>query len=116
MPTSLTEVQREVLIGSLLGDGGLFRLRDSHMPKLSISRATADRVYLEWQEEVFRPFLSRGIKDSDPYDPRTQNTYHRSVLVTRAVPLFASWYQAWYQNGIKRLPLDLPLSPLALAV
>lgn len=116
LPTRMTRVQEEVLVGSLLGDGGLFRLRATHSPKLSITRTTADRRYLEWQAEVFRPFLMKGIQDRDVFDERTQKTYHSSVLTTRAVPLFTSWYENWYPNGVKHIPADLCFSSLALAV
>lgn len=113
----LTEIQKNVLIGSLLGDGHLELVNHGKNACLKIGRTLADKEYLLWQGSIFNNFLTpRGIKDGSVYDKRTQKTYFHTRLSTICHPIFTEFHKKWYINKRKIVPLDIVLNPMILAV
>jgi len=116
MPTELNELQIQMMEGLMLGDGCLFKYKPSHLPYLAITRSAVDLEYLKWQYEVFEPFMSREVYQTDTFDKRTQKVYHQCFLVSRHAEAFESYYNYWYENKKKILPDNLTLTPLSLAI
>lgn len=115
-PAQLTVEQTDVLRGLMLGDGCLYRRKPTHTPYLRVQRMARDRAYLEWQAKLFREFMKRPIAQGEVFDERTGQTYENVVLVTRRVAVLSTWYEQWYHGGGKKLPDEVQLSPLTLAV
>lgn len=116
LPTSLTNAQHEILIGSLLGDGCLFKSKNSKYPILSILRSLKDKQYLEWEYSFFKDFCLSNFKDSSYFDIRTNKTYYTSKFVIRSVEVFNNYYNDWYYNGVKLIPKNLELTSLILTI
>lgn len=114
LPHDLSEIQNDVLIGSLLGDGSLSK--DGKYPRLKIERSLSDLNYLSWQFSIFENFCSSRITTYHKYDKRYNKVYNSAAFRTRAVPAFLKYYDKWYINGIKKIPVDIVLSPLIIAV
>ena len=112
----LTDRQKEVLTGCLLGDAQLCLEENSLHPYLKIERKLTDRKYLEWQYGLFENFCKSEISDGSAFDDRTGKTYYRCRFCTRNIPEFLSLYHKWYQDKIKIVPRDMDLSPLSVAV
>jgi len=110
----LTQIQKEVLIGSLLGDGHLSL--DSKYPRLKIDRQALDKPYLDWEYNIFKNLCLSSVKEFDRYDKRYNKYYGQVSFRTRAVPAFLDFYNKWYPNNKRTVPFDLELSPLILAV
>ena len=100
----------------MLGDGCIYRYRPTQLPHLSITRAARDFDYLAWQAHVFAPFMQHGLAVYPILDKRTGRTYQQARLVTRSARVFVNWRETWYPEGVKELPAQIELSPLALAV
>jgi hypothetical protein len=115
LPSCLTELQSEVLLGSLLGDGCLFRYKTTHKAYYAVQRCRHDKDYAEWQKNVFDPFVCR-FYDGCSFDVRTGKTYEWSKFITRRTGLFDELYDLWYGTGLKKVPDTSSLSPLALAI
>ncbi len=114
---TITKLQEEVLIGSLLGDGHLEKHKNGKNASLKIGRATSDRAYLEWQAIVFKNYLTpSGIIDRKIFDKRTKKVYKNSRLSTSCSPVFTIFHSKWYKEKTKIVPSDLVLTPLILAV
>lgn len=113
-PTTLTKQQEEILIGSLLGDGCLYKhCKNAH---LVIIRKSTDAEYLKYEFEYFKNFCNQEeIKFSEIFDNRTQKTYYNCKFVTRSCPLLQLYYEKWYDK-IKIIPDDLVLTPLICAI
>jgi hypothetical protein len=109
-------LQKEVLEGLMLGDGCLYRRRPTHTPYLKVSRATRDLGYLEWTADFFKDFMARPVSSGSRCDARTGNTYYGSSLTTRRCKVFREPYERWYGSGMKRVPKDVLLTPVSMAV
>jgi hypothetical protein len=113
----LSEKQHEILVGSLLGDGCLYLGPKSINPCLCITRSKRDKQYLTWEANFFKEYLTpKSLTNKSTFDKRTQKTYYSSRLRTSCHPVFLPYYQAWYPQNQKRVPKDLTLSPLILAI
>jgi hypothetical protein len=113
---ALTERQKEVLTGCLLGDAYLGFGKGSLFPHLKIERKLTDLLYLQWQYDCFSNFCKSGVVKSSTFDIRTNKTYYNCRFLTRNIPEFLSIHQSWYPNGTKIVPRDIKLSPLITAI
>jgi hypothetical protein len=114
-PHVLTNIQHQVFIGSMLGDGSLEK--SGRNPRLKIDRQLLDKAYLEWEYDAFKGLCKSGVKEIKRYDKRYNKTYEQVSFRTRAIPAFKEPYQEWYpNNGKKIVPFDLKLTPLILAI
>jgi hypothetical protein len=115
LPIDLTEEQMQIMTGSLLGDGSLYRRKPTHMPYYVIQRCLGDKEYAKWHNDVFSSLVSR-FQEGSTHDPRTNQVYSWVKLVTRRAEVFVSVYEKWYVTGEKQVPDDIKLSDLSLAV
>jgi len=114
----LTRVQREVLIGTLLGDGYLEK--QGRNVRFRVAHSEIQKSYLFWKYKIFRPLLT----NSSPYlvkkkDNRTQREYRKWCIDSFTLPIFLEWYEKFYFQGKKIVPKgikNLLRTPLTLAV
>ena len=110
--------QRNILIGTLLGDGVLeingrnVRLRVDHSEK--------QREYVEWKHNEFLNIASRRIRFiSQKCDPRTGEEYKHYRFDTFSLSSLMPFYNLFYKNGRRQIPENISQllkSPLSLAV
>lgn len=112
----LTTKQRQLIIGSLLGDGTLAPRKNRKNTRFSIVRSIKDIDYLEWQYSFLEEWCIAGIKKQSNYDKRTKKIYHRCYFCTLAKEQLTKISKEWYFKGKKCLPKQLKISPLCLAV
>lgn len=113
----LTQLQKDVLVGSILGDGHLRRREPTHNTCLSIKRASLDLDYLTYEFEIFKNLCTdNGIKNKSFLDKRTNNTYYSSYFDTRNFYGFNEYHEKWYKNSIKVIPEDLELNHQIIAI
>lgn len=118
---SLSEEQREIITGSLMGDATLNR--QSKNPRLVIGMVTKE--YLEWLDEKFGVLgtgvhLKHTARESAELDIESgfrPNASHESysdlyVWKTRNFPSLLEWN--WYKTGKKVWPDDIDLTPTVL--
>lgn len=112
---NLSNIQKEVLYGALLGDGSLIKHKNginAHFCYLSKSKQ-----HVEYVANFFKEYWSgEGIKDSSYIDNRTNKEYYRSKVRTYTNSCFTEEYYKWYINGQKHLPNDLKLTPLTCLI
>lgn len=115
LPSILTPIQEQVLIGSMLGDGHLSLDQGSRYPRLKIDRQEKDLPYLKWQFDIFEDLCKSGIKEIERYDHRYDKSYKQVSFRTRSVPAFSDYYHQWYFNKLKKVPQDIQFTPIILA-
>ena len=104
---SLSETQRSIVIGTLLGDGSM---RCKANALLEINHSVRQRAYVDWKYRNFAEFVST------PPRPRPGNGGRIAYrFVTRSLPEFTPYYHLFYESGAKVVP-DVELTPLAMAV
>lgn len=105
---SLTEAQRSIILGSLLGDGAM---RCKVNALLEVNHASTQRDYVDWKYRQLenlcgtRPKLRPGNAGRIAYR-----------FTTLSLPQLTSLYREFYRERHKVVPGSLILTPLALAV
>lgn len=110
----LSQDQRAVLTGTLLGDGSL--PVHGRFPRLFVKHKASHESLAMLKYDVFREYISMG---PHRFDQRLNGRHYPCVqFVTRTNPAFAPWRQRFYVGRRKVVPVDIArdLSPLALAV
>lgn len=115
---NLISKQREVLIGTLLGDGVLEL--NKRYPRLRIDHSIKQKEYVEWKYKIFRNLVTSGIKQFfQKLDCRTKKRYSHCKFDTISTPLLNEFYRMFYVDGKKRVPKNIVgtlKKPLSLAV
>jgi len=108
---SLKSAQHAILVGSLLGDGSLRRQGNSLNALFEVNHAHKHRDYVDWKYQNFQNYILSSPKTRQGSGVRIAYRF-----TTRSLPVFTAYHNWFYVNGIKRIPKDLKLDPLSLAV
>ena len=108
---SLTQFQKSVVIGSLLGDGYMRHLPGRKNAFLEINHAVSQRIYVDWKYKVLK-----DVSGSAPKERRGNGNRIAYRFYTRQLPEMTQLWRQWYQIGKKVVPSDLVLDPVILAV
>lgn len=108
---SLTSIQKEVLVGSLLGDGALRKQGTRTNALLEINHSIAYREYVGWKWQHFKEYVKTPPKSRHGNGKRIAYRF-----TTQSLPLFTEYYVKYYSGGKKEIPDDLILTPLILSV
>ena len=106
----VTERQREILIGSILGDGYIYP-----KGKIQLEQSTAQKEYLFWKYEELKGLTYPAQPQLvNRFDLRTEKTYSSYRFWLRQY--FRSWREIFYKGKTKVFPKKLILTPLMVAV
>ncbi len=115
LPNELTQVQKEIIIGSMLGDGNLSI--SGINARLIIKRSYKDKKYLLWQLEQFKDFITdNALYNSSYLDKRTNKYYKLFTFITRCSSAFTPYYNEWYSSTKKSIPRNLELTRLIMLI
>jgi len=104
---SLSEVQRELVLGCLLGDGAM-RCKTNAL--LEINHSFQQRAYVDFKHQHLAPLVRTP--------PRKRNGNGERIayrFVTRSLPELTPFYRQFYVGRRKVIP-ELVLAPLTMAV
>ncbi len=104
---SLSELQRSIVVGTLLGDGAM-RCKTNAL--LEINHSVHQRTYVDWKFRHLAELVSTPPKQRPGNGGRTAYRF-----VTRSLPELTPYYQLFYRAGRKVAP-EVALTPLAMAV
>jgi hypothetical protein len=104
---SLSEVQHQIVIGTLLGDGAM-RCKTNAL--LEINHSAKQRTYVEWKYRQLADLVATPPKERHGNAGRIACRF-----VTRSLPALTPYYRLFYANGRKSVP-DVEPAPLTLAV
>ena len=104
---SLSEVQRGIVVGSLLGDGAM-RCRANAL--LEINHSFHQRSYVDWKYGHLAELVRTAPRFRGGNEGRIAYRF-----VTRSLPELTRYYRLFYESGRKAVP-ELELTELALAV
>lgn len=105
---SLTEEQKSILIGCLLGDGAMRKKRNA---LLEINHCYAQKSLVDWKLHIFAGLVRTLPKKRNGNGNRVAYRF-----VTRSLPVLTPFYDWFFFNKKKKIPRDLRLNPLSLAV
>lgn len=110
----LTSIQREVLIGLMLGDGNLETANNGRTYRLKIEHSTTQREYLEHLYNMFKDFVLTPPRVREfSYKGKI---YHHLVFSTLSHASFRFYAHQFYHDGKKVVPklIHRWLTPVAL--
>lgn len=108
---SLTSAQHAILVGSLLGDGTLRRQGNRLNALFEVNHSYKHQPYVDWKYKNFEDYIL-----SSPKARLGKGSRIAYRFTTRSLPVFTAYHNWFYVNGVKRIPNDLKLDPLSLAV
>lgn len=110
---ALNDVQRSILVGTLLGDGHLETQDEGKTFRLRIEHQISQRDYLEWIYNQFKEWIPGIIRS------RTRkNGYEYVLFDTYSHGAFRFYAQQFYEGKKKHIPrlVKKLLDPMVLAI
>ena len=112
----LSEFQKEVLTGLLLGDGCIERSKNSPGARLKVGQSLKQSEFAEWLYKIFKDFVQTPPRIKQTY--KNGKKYDEVVFNTLTHPCFKSFHEMFYPLGKKIVPESINqfLTDTALAV
>jgi uncharacterized protein (DUF433 family) len=118
---SLTELQMDIIIGGLLGDGCI---SGSNKNKCYCkNHSISSEEYIIWTYEKLCPYSSCIYYGKQPKIKCVNKKIVRITgyskfcgMKTHSHPFLTQLREKWYRNGIKMIPSDLKINPQILAI
>lgn len=113
---ALTEVQREIVLGSLLGDGTM-NAPSSKTARMTEGHSFKQREYTDWKADLMGEFVSQRYEASKK-DSRTGKVYKAWCFATKTTTHLREFYDLFYGTGKRVFPVNLSdlMTPRILAV
>lgn len=108
---SLTQAQKSIIIGSILGDGYLRVIKGRRNAFLEINHSNKQKDYVDWKFEQLK-----SIVKSPPKLRKSNGDRLAYRFYTRQQSELTELFKLFYQKGIKIIPDNFSLDPLILAV
>lgn len=131
IPEKMTKIQEQVIIGSMIGDGSMKRVRSGFKNSENKTEAISSSFneshgmeqtdYLQWKYNILKDFCNKGLSFN-----KNRNTYS---FYTLSCSIFTDLEKEWYLRNkdgfyilnkrghrIKIIPQTLMLTPLSLAI
>lgn len=108
---SLTQLQKSIIIGSILGDGYLRIVPGRSDAFLEINHGYSAREYVDWKFEALKNICASYPKK---YKSNGKRTAYR--FWTRQHPELTELHRRFYRGRTKIIPYDLELNPTILGI
>ena len=103
---SLTHEQEQVLIGTIIGDGCIFKCKKARFHRMNLAHSLKQEKYFMMKFNILEPIVKTLPKKRTWTDARTNNEYHEIRLQSLTDKMFSSLYAQWYYGGKKILNLE----------
>lgn len=113
-----SEEQKQVLLGTILGDGCLFKGNSNQNYRMNLAHGLKQKEYFMYKYNVLKSLNFKEPKIENEFNTRTEKQY--SCIKTQSLtnPLFTEMYEIWYKDGKKIIPKSRvkELEDLAIAI
>jgi recombination protein RecA len=116
MHNPLSKEAKEVVLGTMLGDGCLFLVTGNRHYKLVLSHSPSQREYLDWKIKHFEPIATK-VTTVRAWHKRNQKEYTHLGFTTSPLSYFTMLRKDFYMGNkkvVRRRVLN-QLTPLAIA-
>ena len=108
---SLTQFQRSVIIGTILGDGYLRIFSGRANALLEINHSINQKDYVDWKFHALE-----NVCKSAPRKRKCNGNRIAYRFYSRQLPELTTFYHLFYKDGKKIIPDDLEINPIVLSV
>jgi hypothetical protein len=112
-----TPNERAFVLGTILGDAHLAKLKTD--ARLELTHSEIQKDYLLWKYEQLSRFVYKPPRYYEIHDERWGNVYKQWKFQTRVCSVFTEMYEIFYPSGKKIIPKNFKtilFQPKALAV
>lgn len=112
--TPINSIQKQIIVGCLLGNGSLHKDSQKGNFKLSFNHSEAQEQYFHWKVAMLDPFINTYRKG---FDERKKSVMLQTATICHQdLNMFANMF--YDESRVKHIPnnLDIYLTPLSLAV
>lgn len=95
----LSDIQKQFLIGTLLGDGSLKISVSGKSARLQVCHSYDHEEYVLWKKSIFKEWVLNG--------PKYYRINNSLIFRTISHPEIYKFYNDFYQNKIKIVPKDI---------
>ena len=118
---NLTKFQREIIVGTLLGDGHLETSDKGKTFRLKIEHSIKQKEYVEWLHNQFKELVHGGIRiwtRSSKFPNGSTKISEKCGFTTFSLGFLRFYGQQFYQNGTKMIPkmIEKLLTPNSIAI
>lgn len=108
---SLTQLQRSLIIGSVLGDGYIRIMPGRKDAFLEVNHSIKAKEYVDWKYSVLK-----NICNSEPKERKTNEDRVAYRFFTKQNSEITEIYNLFYKDGKKIIPKELKIDPIILSV
>ncbi len=108
---SLTQQQKSLIIGTLLGDGYLRIFQGRKNALLEINHSFTQKEYVDWKYEILK-----NISGSPPKARKGNGSRIAYRFYSKQLPELTALYRLFYKKKRKVIPRAITLDPMSLAV
>jgi hypothetical protein len=116
-PMSLTPSCREIIVGTILGDGCLER--NGKNVRLRVDHGHHQQALVEWKFQQLAELAPSRPKRVEVFDRRTNQTYVHYRFASRTTEELNEYFDLFYGTGVKCIPPNIASylsSALSIAV
>ena len=103
----LTNIQKETLIGSLLGDGSLAKRINNRNTRLQIRMSKAHEKELWHLYSIFHNLVQTAPKLSITINSKNMKEYEVLSFMTLSYPCLNEYRELFYCNNVKIVPENI---------
>lgn len=113
----LTNEQKQLLIGTLLGDDSLYLGRRNTNARLKVQHGEKDKDYLKFKYSILENFVTGRIIKERRVNKKIGKYYSSLVFITTTHPEFTRFYKLFYKRKKKIVTSEIlkRLTPFGLA-
>lgn len=108
---SLTQTQKSIIVGSILGDGYLRVIKGRRNAFLEINHSIKQKKYVDWKYDQLKSIVKSPPKSRKGNGGRVAYRFY-----TEQHPELTELFKNFYQNGKKIIPGNLRLNSMILAI
>jgi hypothetical protein len=108
---SLTQTQKSLVIGTILGDGYVRIIPRRKNAFLEVNHSITQRSYVDWKYRMLQSIVKSGPKSRNGNGNRIAYRFF-----TQCIPEITNLFLYFYKEKRKMIPNDLVVDPLSLAV
>ena len=115
--TILTKIQKELILGSILGDAHIELMKSGNLARFIESHSIKQKTYLNWKSEILHN-ISRPIKNYSCINKKTNKQYFFCNYYTNATKELLGWQKDFYNKKQKIVNKEIvkDITPFSLAV
>lgn len=104
---SLSSIQREVIVGSLLGDLSIRRGKETHNARLYVRQGLVNKEYLDYLYTIFSNLCKTGPKLQTYHSKTLNKSYYAYHFNSSSLPELNYYHELFYPRGKKIVPNNI---------